>query len=733
MIEICEVLRRKLVYRKPVFVVLFFLMFLTLFFAQVSSAGHNNSSLSGTYVMYIFNSGFNGGDPGAWGENDELRSEKIVFIFDGAGNFTSSFTEAQIERALSDVSFEYNPGDWVFENTYNTGYTADSDTNSGTYSVASDGTVTITLSDGGGTAMLSSDGNTFIFSEAEFDDGDRWGSVSFGVGVKQGSGFNNSSLSGTYVMHIFNSGFQGVGTGGWGTNDEIRSEELELIFDGAGNVTASFTEGQIERELSEQPLLYLGSWVFENTYNTTYSIDSDTDSGTYTVTNDGTITITLSDGGGTAMLSADGNTFIFSEAEFEVSEHWGSVSFGVGVKQGSGFDNSDLSGTYVMHIFNSGFQGGAPGAWGENDEIRSEEIELIFDGAGNVTASFTEGEIERELSEQPFLYLPGDYVFENTYNTTYSTDSDTDSGTYSVASDGTITITLSDGGGTAMLSSDGNTFIFSEAEFEDSEQWGSISFGIGVKQIKGYGDELALDFGAAGLWDYDGASWALISGSSPEDMSGWSGGLAMDFGTSGLWNFDGTTWTPISGSNVQDITDWANGLATDFGASGVWNYDGSWASITGSNPEDMAGWSGGLAMDFGASGVWSYDGTTWSPISGSSPEAMVGWSEGLAMDFGASGLWSYDGSTWALISSSNVEDMADWANGLSIDFGASGVWNYDGSSWSFTSGSNPQGMLGWSGGLAMDFGASGLWNYDGTTWGFISSSNVEDMDDVDLY
>jgi Right handed beta helix region len=247
------------------------------------------------------------------------------------------------------------------------------------------------------------------------------------------------------------------------------------------------------------------------------------------------------------------------------------------------------------------------------------------------------------------------------------------------------------------------------------------------------GDELALDFGPAGLWDYDGTNWALISGSSPEDMAGWSGGLAIDFGASGLWNYDGSTWAPISGSNVEDMADWANGLAVDFGASGVWNYDGSWASITGSNPDDMAGWSGGLALDFGASGVWSYDGTAWSPISGSSPEAMVGWSEGLAMDFGASGLWSYDGSTWALISSSNVEDMADWANGLSIDFGASGVWNYDGSSWSFTSGSNPQGMLGWSGGLAMDFGASGLWNYDGTTWGFISSSNVEDMDDVDLF
>jgi Peptidase family C25/Propeptide_C25 len=252
--------------------------------------------------------------------------------------------------------------------------------------------------------------------------------------------------------------------------------------------------------------------------------------------------------------------------------------------------------------------------------------------------------------------------------------------------------------------------------------------------IGGTGDELALDFGAAGLWDYDGASWTFISGSSPEDMAGWSHGLALDFGASGLWNYDGTTWTPLSGSDVEDMTDWANGLATDFGASGVWNYDGStWTSITGSNPEDMAGWSHGLAMDFGASGLWSYDGSTWTPISGSSPESMVGWSGGLAMDFGASGLWSYNGTTWAFITGSNVEDMANWANGLSIDFGASGVWNYDGSTWDFISGSNPEGMLGWSSGLAMDFAASGVWNYDGTAWSFISGSDVEYMDDVDLY
>jgi hypothetical protein len=38
-------------------------------------------------------------------------------------------------------------------------------------------------------------------------------------------------------------------------------------------------------------------------------------------------------------------------------------------------------------------------------------------------------------------------------------------------------------------------------------------------------------------------------------MLGWSGGLAMDFGASGLWNYDGTTWGFISSSNVEDMDD----------------------------------------------------------------------------------------------------------------------------------------------------------------------------------
>jgi len=252
--------------------------------------------------------------------------------------------------------------------------------------------------------------------------------------------------------------------------------------------------------------------------------------------------------------------------------------------------------------------------------------------------------------------------------------------------------------------------------------------------IKRYDDELALDFGPAGLWDYDGTTWMKISGSSPEDMAGWSGGLAMDFGVLGLWNYDGATWMKISGSSPEDMTDWANGLALDFGVLGLWNFDGTtWMKISGSSPECMTGWSGGLAMDFGVLGLWNFDGTTWMKISSADVEDMADWSNGLAMDFGGLGLWNFDGTTWIPISGLNPEDIVAWPGGLAMDFGTSGLWNFDGTTWTKLSGLSPECMTGWSGGLAMDFEVLGLWNFDGTTWMKISGADVEDMDDVDLY
>jgi len=83
--------------------------------------------------------------------------------------------------------------------------------------------------------------------------------------------------------------------------------------------------------------------------------------------------------------------------------------------------------------------------------------------------------------------------------------------------------------------------------------------------------------------------WDFITGSNVEDMADWANGLAIDFGASGVWNYDGSTWDFISGSNPEGMVGWDSGLAMDFGVSGLWSYDGmTWAFISGSDVEDMA-------------------------------------------------------------------------------------------------------------------------------------------------
>ena len=85
--------------------------------------------------------------------------------------------------------------------------------------------------------------------------------------------------------------------------------------------------------------------------------------------------------------------------------------------------------------------------------------------------------------------------------------------------------------------------------------WGSDSVSILIN-TGGYGDELAIDFGAFGLWNFNIAgTWSPISSDNAEGLSGWANGLAMDFGSLGLWNFDTAwMWEKISGGDVGALT-----------------------------------------------------------------------------------------------------------------------------------------------------------------------------------
>ena len=149
--------------------------------------------------------------------------------------------------------------------------------------------------------------------------------------------------------------------------------------------------------------------------------------------------------------------------------------------------------------------------------------------------------------------------------------------------------------------------------------------------------EAAVDFGANGVWVWDGGPWGQILPADPEnllaaDVNGdGSNEIIADLGMNGLWLWNGA-WSGLSSSNPESIApadvdaDGADEIAVDFGSTGLWLWNaGTWAKLSSVNADFVLGLSadgsGGeeIAADFGFSGLWLWNGGVWSQISGVNP------------------------------------------------------------------------------------------------------------------
>ena len=114
--------------------------------------------------------------------------------------------------------------------------------------------------------------------------------------------------------------------------------------------------------------------------------------------------------------------------------------------------------------------------------------------------------------------------------------------------------------------------------------------------------EIACDFGSAGVWVFDSAAWHQISGADPQFIIGATLGdtandeIIGDFGALGLWTWSYSSypgsWTQISGLNAEwafaadDDDDTHQEIFVDFGTTGLWHWDNDgplWTQYTGLN------------------------------------------------------------------------------------------------------------------------------------------------------
>ena len=259
----------------------------------------SNASLNGNYVMVSQSSGFHTyASPTGTKTASNFYGDNQFITCDGAGNYTSSGSGWFYEMHHTTNTIGQNPETWSND--------------SGTYTVADDGTMTIPGAPYGG--WVSADGNIFILGGA-YVDGDIRASEQ-DIAVKLGTAMNNASLNGTFKVATQNVGFELMSSvNGTVAGSMVEQLEETIVFDGNGSCTWIISYDT-------------GIGLVGNEIGTDTSRVGEMHSCTYSVTSNGTVTLSMFTSGVvsdvfTAWLSANGNILIWGGGGWADQNHSG--------------------------------------------------------------------------------------------------------------------------------------------------------------------------------------------------------------------------------------------------------------------------------------------------------------------------------------------------------------------------------------------------------------------------
>jgi hypothetical protein len=276
-------------------------------------------------------------------------------------------------------------------------------------------------------------------------------------------------------------------------------------------------------------------------------------------------------------------------------------------------------------------------------------------------------------------------------------------------------------------------------------------------------DEAALDFGALGVWIWDGGSWFQITTNNPENMvpididGDGIDEIALDLGNQGLWLWNSGTLSLLNLNNAEFMiaadTD-GNGteeLIIDYGTQGLWwrQENGYMNRITNFDAHNMVAididgdGNKEIVVNFGLSGLWVWDSGVWSVLTSSNSISMVRANiygdkdDGLASGIPPYGTWLWDSGMWAqlsgvpatnLISGHMVDGTGQQIAG---DFRILGLWLWSVNGWNQLSGREVDYIIAadidgdGNDEIVSDFDNLGLWLWDSGTWSQLTGVNPE--------
>lgn len=378
--------------------------------------GYSNATLSGTYAFnfYIMDARF--GSPGAI----EVKFDSTPFM----GTVTVPFPGYAFASELGTIAFN-GAGGYSWSAIRNNGGTPTAVGGSGTYSVDPDGRLALDI---GPVGNVLAGGGTFVLTSPTGD------VVELGVGVRIGGAYGNASLSGSYRVARYYSDATA------GPLSTIALDIPRIPYSDSVNVP--FPSYAFNTELWSASFDGAGNYSWTGTRNRGGVPSPAAGAGTYSVGGDGSLALDI---GLTGHLQSGGSSFILAAASGQP------IEIGFGLRKGGAFSNASLSGIYGVTLYYSNPAATPPGGNSIDIDIQATPFIGAFGVPFPLAAFSTE---HRRMT----FNGAGSFSWTGTRNRGGFASTVSGNGTYSVAADGTLTMS---GGLAGNVLAGGSSFLLS--------------------------------------------------------------------------------------------------------------------------------------------------------------------------------------------------------------------------------------------------------------------------------
>lgn len=389
---------------------------------------------------------------------------------------------------------------------------------------------------------------------------DELAATSLAALVRRGRGFDASSVTGSYVRCTLGTAIPGHTPSQWGDVQRIALEKTTVTCNGAGVYTETGTKYAGDHILSERTLTNGIDTTVCTVGTLTNLVNSHpiNTNGSYTVSDNGLLML---NGNVPVQISSDGNAMVSAMGFSE--EQYAATYTTFAVKQpASAMSTNGINATYFLLIVYENFSNQDPVAGVNSHRTEAQRIYVTL--RSDNTFSIREDDwaavnrVENILTTISSNAAPNP-VASNRFSTAISPQAIRfDSGTYSIATNGVVTLQFNSGDiGQAQLSENGEYLLISNLEGDPGYLERMIGFGVHRTPPTDYPQAIFTDLNMT-------PTGTVITASLPVGES--IDGLYTTDLTLGEWGYGGSH-TSVTGTVIFNDSDATNRPAAFYGTT----------------------------------------------------------------------------------------------------------------------------------------------------------------------